>query len=164
MRPLPYRIGQGFDVHRFDATRRLRLCGIELDGPGLAGHSDADVALHAVTDAVLGAAGCGDIGEHFPPSDPRWRDAASRMFVRFAVDAAASLGYRVSSCDLTVIGERPRIARQRAALRRSLAECLGVAAEQVNVKATTTEGLGCVGRGEGLAAMAVVLLERTADE
>ena len=124
-----YRVGQGVDVHRFDASRAMRLCGVELDGigPGLSGHSDADVALHAVTDALLGAVGAGDIGEHFPPTDPRWRDADSREFVRFAMERVAEEGYRVSSCDLTVIGERPKIAPHRAQLRAGLASSLGVA-------------------------------------
>jgi 2-C-methyl-D-erythritol 2,4-cyclodiphosphate synthase len=153
------RIGQGFDVHRFCAGRPLRLCGVTLPSDvGLEGHSDADVALHAVVDAILGALGAGDIGHHFPPTDPRWAGADSRQFVRHAVVLAAERGYRVGNCDLTLIGERPRVAPHREALRRALAELLGVGVEVTSIKATTTEGMGWAGRGEGLAALAVVLL------
>jgi len=160
------RIGQGFDAHRFLAGRELRLCGVSIPGePGLAGHSDADVGLHAVTDAVLGALARGDLGEHFPPSDPRWKDADSKVFLARALDMAAADGYRLVNCDLTLIGERPVVAPFRDRLRISLAEILGVEINVVSVKATTTEGLGFAGRGEGLAALAVVLLqERSANE
>lgn len=155
------RIGQGFDVHRFDARRPLVLCGERLPGgPGLAGHSDADVALHAVTDAVLGALAAGDIGEHFPPSDPRWKDADSTLFLAEALRLAAEGGWTVVNCDLTLVGERPRIAPHRNVLRARLAALLGIPPDRVSVKATTTEGLGFPGRGEGLAALAVVLLGR----
>ncbi len=156
------RVGQGFDVHRFEVGRRLVLCGIELeDEVGLAGHSDADVALHAVTDALLGAVAEGDIGHHFPPTDPRWRDAPSTRFLELAMEKVARHGLHVSSCDLTLIGERPRISPHRVALRDSLAGLLGLAVERVSVKATTTEGLGFTGRREGLAALAVVVLVGT---
>lgn len=156
-----FRIGQGFDVHGFRTGRPLILCGLELpEGPGLEGHSDADVALHAVTDALLGAVGAGDLGEHFPPSDPRWLDVASRVLVHRALELVAKAGYRLANCDLTMIGERPRIAGHRGALRRSLAEVLAVDAAVVSVKATTTDGLGFTGRGEGLGALAVVLVEK----
>ena len=155
------RVGQGFDAHRFQAGRRMRLCGVDIAGEvGLAGHSDADVALHAVADAVLGAAGLGDLGEHFPPDAPEWRDADSRLLLAQVVDKAAAVGLRPVNCDLTIIGERPRIAPHRQAMRRALAELLGVPESCASVKATTTEGLGWTGRKEGLAAMAVVLLER----
>ena len=153
------RVGQGFDVHRFAPGGPLWLCGLPLDvGFGLEGHSDADVALHAVTDAVLGAAALGDIGEHFPPSDPRWAGAASRLFLEHAVALAAAAGFRLVNCDLTIIGERPRIHPVRSELRRSLAAIVGLPLADCSVKATTTEGLGFTGRGEGLAALAVVLL------
>lgn len=153
------RIGQGFDVHRFNAGRRLQLCGSIIPGePGLEGHSDADVGLHAIADAILGAIARGDIGEHFPDSDPRWRDADSSIFVNRALEMAAEIGFELVNCDLTLIGERPRIAQHREQLRRSLAEILHVALSRVSVKATTTDGLGFSGRGEGLAALAVVLL------
>jgi len=157
-------IGQGFDVHRFCAGRPLRLCGVTLPSEvGLEGHSDADVALHAVTDAILGALGAGDIGHHFPPSDPQWAGADSGRFVRHAVALASQRGFGVGNCDLTLIGERPRVAPHREVLRNSLAELLGIDVGLVSVKATTTEGLGWAGRGEGLAAMAVVLLRGGAD-
>jgi 2-C-methyl-D-erythritol 4-phosphate cytidylyltransferase/2-C-methyl-D-erythritol 2,4-cyclodiphosphate synthase len=155
------RIGQGFDAHRFVAGRPLRLCGVPVPGEiGLAGHSDADVALHAVTDAVFGALAAGDLGEFFPPSEERWRDADSTVFLEHAIALAESGGWSVANLDLTIIGERPRVAPHRGAFRRSLADLLGVDLEQVSVKATTTEGMGWTGRGEGLAALAVVLIER----
>jgi 2-C-methyl-D-erythritol 4-phosphate cytidylyltransferase/2-C-methyl-D-erythritol 2,4-cyclodiphosphate synthase len=158
------RVGQGFDVHRFRKGRRLRLCGRTIpEGPGLGGHSDADVALHAVTDAILGALARGDIGEHFPDSDPQWRDADSVVFISHAVELAAGDGFTLVNCDLTLIGDRPRIAPHRENLRSSLAEILGVPRAVVSIKATTTEGLGFVGRGEGLAALAVVLLSEARD-
>jgi 2-C-methyl-D-erythritol 4-phosphate cytidylyltransferase/2-C-methyl-D-erythritol 2,4-cyclodiphosphate synthase len=156
-----FRIGQGFDVHCFQPGRPLVLCGVELpEGPGLDGHSDADVALHAVTDALLGAVGEGDLGEHFPASDPRWSDADSTIFLRHALDLVHRAGFRVGNCDLTIVGERPHIAPHRNALRERLAAVLGVDSISVSVKATTTDGLGFIGRGEGLAAIAVVLVEK----
>jgi 2-C-methyl-D-erythritol 4-phosphate cytidylyltransferase/2-C-methyl-D-erythritol 2,4-cyclodiphosphate synthase len=154
------RVGQGVDVHPFAPGRPLWLCGVELRGEtGLAGHSDADVALHAVTDAVLGACGAGDIGEHFPPSEERWRDAPSEVFVRHALELAEDRGWRITSCDLTLLAEAPRIGPHRPAMRARLAELLGLAVEQVNLKATTCEGMGFVGRGEGIVALSVVTLE-----
>jgi 2-C-methyl-D-erythritol 4-phosphate cytidylyltransferase / 2-C-methyl-D-erythritol 2,4-cyclodiphosphate synthase len=154
------RVGQGMDVHPFAPGRPLWLCGVELPGEtGLAGHSDADVALHAVTDAVLGGCGAGDIGEHFPPSDERWRNAPSEMFVRHAVGLAGERGWRPSGCDLTLLAEAPRIAPHRLAMREKVAQLLGLAVEQVNVKATTCEGMGFVGRREGMVAFALVTLE-----
>ena len=153
------RIGQGYDVHRFRADRPLRLCGVELTGEvGLAGHSDADVALHALTDAILGALAAGDLGELFPPSDERWQNADSSLFLGRALELAADRGLAVVNCDLTIVGERPRIGPHRPRLRQHLAELLDVEIEAVSVKATTTEGLGFEGRREGLAALAVVLL------
>jgi 2-C-methyl-D-erythritol 4-phosphate cytidylyltransferase/2-C-methyl-D-erythritol 2,4-cyclodiphosphate synthase len=160
--PSRVRVGQGVDVHPFKTGRRLWLCGIELPGEtGLAGHSDADVALHAVTDAVLGACGAGDIGEHFPPSDERWRDTPSELFVKQALTLAAERGWRVTGCDLTLLAEAPRIAPHRQAMRARLAQLLALPEEQINVKATTFEGMGFVGRGEGIAALSIVTLERT---
>jgi len=159
--PRETRVGQGVDVHPFAAGRRLVLCGLEIPGAtGLAGHSDADVALHAVTDAVLGACGAGDIGDHFPPAEERWRDADSGQFLRHAVALAAAGGWRVVHCDLTLLAEQPRIAPHRAAMRARLAGLLGVEPERASVKATTAEGMGFVGRGEGIVALAVVTLER----
>lgn len=153
------RIGQGFDVHRFRAGRPLKLCGRTIPGePGLEGHSDADVGLHAVADAILGALALGDIGDHFPDSDPQWAGAESTAFVSRALEIAAAKGFELVNCDLTFIGERPRISPHRESLRASLADSLGVPESAVSVKATTTEGLGFAGRAEGLAALAVVLL------
>jgi len=158
------RVGQGFDVHRFKEGRQLKLCGRTVpNGPGLDGHSDADVALHAVTDAILGALARGDLGEHFPDTDPQWRDADSAVFIAHALELAAEEGFRLVNCDLTLIGDRPRIAPHREDLRSSLAELLGVARAVVSIKATTTDRLGFVGRGEGLAALAVVLLSEARD-
>ncbi len=155
-----FRVGQGVDVHRFCAGRPLKLCGVTVPSEvGLDGHSDADVALHAVTDALLGAVGAGDIGEHFPPSEARWRDADSRVFLAAARDLVQGRGFRVVNCDLTILGERPRIRPHRERLRAALADLLGVEIERVGVKATTSEGMGWIGRGEGLAALAVILLE-----
>lgn len=154
-----FRIGQGFDVHAFEADRPLVLGGLEISGaPGLAGHSDADVALHALTDALLGAIGGGDLGEHFPSDDPRWRDVSSRVFVDRALELVHGAGFRLVNCDLTIVGEQPRVAEFRDALRASLAEILGVAVGEVSVKGTTTDGLGFVGRGEGVGVLAVVLV------
>jgi len=159
------RIGQGFDVHRFRAGRTLKLCGRTIPGePGLDGHSDADVGLHAVTDAILGALALGDIGDHFSDSDPQWCGADSTAFISRAVEMAATEGFKLVNCDLTFIGERPRIAPHRESLRTSLAESLGVPRSAVSVKATTTEGLGFVGRAEGLAAFAVVLLAKEPED
>ena len=161
--PRRTRAGQGIDVHRFAAGRPLWLCGVLFPGEtGLAGHSDADAALHAVTDAILGGCGAGDIGEHFPPSEERWRDAPSELFVRHAISLAAERGWRVAACDLTLLAEMPRIAPHRAAMRARLAELLGLDPGDVNVKATTCEGMGFVGRKEGIAAFAVVTLDPSA--
>ncbi len=161
--PAKTRAGQGVDVHPFAAGRPLWLCGVRLEGEtGLAGHSDADVALHAVTDAILGGCGCGDIGEHFPPSDERWRDAPSELFVRHALALARERGWRVAGCDVTLLAEVPRIAPHRAAMRGRLAGLLGLPLDDVNVKATTGEGMGFVGRKEGIVALALVTLELAA--
>lgn len=159
------RIGTGFDVHRLAEGHELWLCGLRIEHErGLAGHSDADVALHAVVDAILGAAGRGDIGQHFSPSDPQWRGAPSSRFVEHAVALARQTGLAIGNVDVTIICEAPKIGRHRDAMRTRLAELLGVGIEAVNVKATTTERLGFTGRGEGIAAQAVatlIPLERT---
>ncbi len=152
-----FRTGFGFDVHAFAEGRRLVLCNVEIPGErGLAGHSDADVALHAVTDAILATVGAEDIGSHFPPSDPRWRDADSTLFLRWALELLHRAGGRLEHVDLTLVCERPRIGPLRARLRRRLAALLGLPESRVSLKATTTEGLGFTGRGEGIAATAVV--------
>jgi 2-C-methyl-D-erythritol 4-phosphate cytidylyltransferase/2-C-methyl-D-erythritol 2,4-cyclodiphosphate synthase len=153
------RTGTGFDVHRLAEGEELWLCGVRIEhDKGLAGHSDADVGLHAVVDAVLGACAQGDIGEHFPPSDPRWKGAPSEKFIAHAVELADKAGYRVGNVDVTLICEAPKIAPHREAMRQKLADLLGVDLPQVSVKATTTERLGFTGRGEGIAAQAVATL------
>ena len=150
------RVGTGFDVHRFGPARPLMLCGIEVAAErGLAGHSDADVGLHALTDALLGALAAGDIGEHFPASDPAWRDAASDRFLDHAAALVGRAGGMIASVDLTLILQAPRIGPYRVAMRMRIAEVLGIAVERVSVKATTTDRLGFTGRGEGIAAQAV---------
>ncbi|MFP4054446.1 MAG: 2-C-methyl-D-erythritol 2,4-cyclodiphosphate synthase [Phycisphaerae bacterium] len=155
-----YRTGLGYDSHRFAENRTLILCGMEVPSDvGLAGHSDADVALHAVTDAILGALGKGDIGRHFPDTDPQWKDADSTQFVRYAIDLAAEQGMRLGNCDLTLLLERPKLKPYKKAMLDRLAEILQVAPSRVAVKAKTNEGMGFVGRREGIAALATVLLE-----
>ncbi len=151
--------GSGFDVHAFAAGRPFVLCGVTLPHDrGLAGHSDADVALHAVTDALLGGIAEGDIGSHFPPSDARWRDVASAHFLHHAAGLVRARGGRIEHVDLTIIGERPKIGPHREALRASLAGLLALDPAHVSIKATTTERLGFCGREEGLAAQATVSL------
>lgn len=153
------RIGSGFDVHAFGPGDHVMLGGVRIPASrGVVAHSDGDVLLHALTDALLGAAGLGDIGQHFPDSDLRWKGAASVQFVRHALDLLAARGWQVVNADLTLLGETPRIAPHRDAVRAAIAAALGVAVDAVNLKATTTEQLGFLGRGEGLAAQAVVLL------
>jgi 2-C-methyl-D-erythritol 4-phosphate cytidylyltransferase/2-C-methyl-D-erythritol 2,4-cyclodiphosphate synthase len=150
------RTGLGFDVHSFAGEGPIMLGGIEVPHPrGLAGHSDADVVLHAITDALLGAAGLGDIGEHFPPSDPRSRGASSALFLSHAVGLLREKGAVIDHIDCTVIAEAPRIGPHRAAMRARIAEIGGLSVDRVSVKATTTEGLGFTGRREGIAAQAV---------
>jgi len=153
------RIGSGLDVHAFGAGDHVMLGGVRVPHThGLLAHSDGDVLLHALCDALLGAAGLGDIGEHFPDSDPRWRGAASARFLAHALALLAARSLAVVNVDLTLIGEAPRIAPHRAAIRAHVAALLGLDVARVNLKATTTEGLGFLGRREGLAAQAVVLL------
>ncbi|HQV02702.1 MULTISPECIES: bifunctional 2-C-methyl-D-erythritol 4-phosphate cytidylyltransferase/2-C-methyl-D-erythritol 2,4-cyclodiphosphate synthase [unclassified Novosphingobium] len=155
----PVRIGIGYDVHRLVPGEELWLCGVKIDhDKGLAGHSDADVAIHALVDAILGAIGAGDIGSHFPPSDPQWKGASSDRFLTHAVGLAAGAGYRIGNVDLTLICEAPKIGPHREAMRARLAALLGTGIDAVSVKATTTEKLGFAGRGEGIAAQAVATL------
>jgi 2-C-methyl-D-erythritol 2,4-cyclodiphosphate synthase len=159
---MPVATGIGVDSHRFAPGRPLVLGGVEVPhDAGLSGHSDADVLTHAVIDALLGAAGLGDIGQHFPDTDPRYADADSLGLLRTVVGRLAERGVRVVHVDTTVMLERPRLAPLRAAMRAALAGALGVAPEAVNVKATTGEGLGFVGRAEGAAALAVATVETT---
>lgn len=153
------RIGSGFDVHAFGPGDHVMLGGVRIPAKhGVVAHSDGDVLLHALTDALLGAAGLGDIGQHFPDSDPRWKGADSTRFVRHAVQLLAERGWSVVNADLTLVAESPRIAAYRDAIRSGTAAALGVDVAAVNLKATTTEKLGFLGRGEGLAAQAVVLV------
>jgi 2-C-methyl-D-erythritol 4-phosphate cytidylyltransferase / 2-C-methyl-D-erythritol 2,4-cyclodiphosphate synthase len=157
-----FRIGQGYDVHRLESGEELWLGGVLIPhDKGLAGHSDADVALHAITDAVLGAIGEGDIGTHFPPSDPQWRGARSGRFLEHAVSLARKAGYTPANVDLTLICEAPKIGPHRPAMRAEVARLMGLAESAVSIKATTTEKLGFTGRGEGIAAQAIVLVTRT---
>jgi 2-C-methyl-D-erythritol 2,4-cyclodiphosphate synthase len=152
-------IGQGYDSHRFAEGRRLILGGVEIPHDrGLAGHSDADVLTHAVIDALLGAAGLGDIGHHFPDTDERWRDADSIALLREVVRLLAEAGVEAVNVDATVVMERPKVGPHRDAMRARLAGALGLDAARVNVKATTGEKMGFVGREEGVAALAVALL------
>jgi len=155
------RIGLGVDAHALEDGVRLVLGGVELEHPrGLAGHSDGDVIAHALTDALLGAAGLGDLGALFPSDDERWHGADSLDLLRDAYARVREAGFTLVNADCVLIGEEPRIAPHREAMRRRLAAALGVEAERVNVRATTTDRLGFTGRGEGLAAQAVALLER----
>lgn len=150
------RTGSGFDVHRFTAGDHVTLCGVAVPhSQGLEGHSDADVGLHALTDAILGALGAGDIGSHFPPSDPQWRGADSAKFLRHAADLVAARNGAIAHVDVTIICERPKVGPHREAMVSRIAQILGIAADRVSVKATTTERLGFTGRGEGIAAQAV---------
>jgi len=159
------RVGSGYDVHRFAEGDHVTLCGVAVPHThGLSGHSDADVGLHAVTDAILGALGDGDIGSHFPPSDAQWKGTASHLFVEHAVKLMRARGGTLSHVDLTLICERPKIGPHREAMRARLAEILQVPLSRVAVKATTTEGLGFTGRQEGIAAQAVATLKLPASE
>ncbi|MEP7217135.1 MAG: 2-C-methyl-D-erythritol 2,4-cyclodiphosphate synthase [Anaerolineaceae bacterium] len=154
------RIGIGEDIHRIDDARTLVLGGVIIEeGPGLAGHSDADVLLHAITDAVLGASALGDIGHHFPPTDPRYAHADSADFLRVALRHAREAGFEVGNIDATVSAERPKLAPYIGHIRERIAEIAGVEVERVSVKAKTAEGLDAVGRGEAMSARAAVLLE-----
>lgn len=154
------RVGQGIDAHRFGPADSVWLCGVEIaHDQGLVGHSDADAGLHALTDALLGAIGDGDIGQHFPPSDPQWRGAASDRFLRHAAERIAARGARILAVDVTLVCERPRIGPHRSAMRARIAEILDLPLDRVSVKATTTEGMGFTGRGEGLLAQAVATVE-----
>lgn len=153
------RIGHGFDVHAFGPGDHLILGGVRLPHErGLLAHSDGDVVVHALCDALLGAIAAGDIGKHFPDHDERWRGADSRALLRSVMDKVSAAGFGVANADLTVVAERPRLASHLPAMAANLAADLQIAFDQINLKATTTEGLGAIGRGEGIAAHAVVLL------
>jgi 2-C-methyl-D-erythritol 2,4-cyclodiphosphate synthase len=157
------RIGHGFDVHAFAEGRRLIIGGVDIPyDRGLLGHSDADVLLHAICDALLGAAALGDIGKHFPDSDPRYKGIDSRKLLRHVAELLDGRGWKVGNVDATIIAQAPKMAPHIAAMREHIAEDIGIAAEQVNVKATTTERLGFTGREEGIAAEAVCLIHKLA--
>jgi 2-C-methyl-D-erythritol 2,4-cyclodiphosphate synthase len=158
------RVGQGYDVHRLVPGRRLVLGGEEIQfDRGLDGHSDADVLLHALADALLGAAGLGDLGSHFPPGDAEWKDADSARLLAIVVERVRTAGFRVESCDLTLIAEAPTLAPYRERIRARVGSLLGITSNAVGLKATTNERLGAIGRGEGMAALAVVLLAAIGD-
>ncbi len=160
-RGVDIRVGNGFDVHAFCDGDQVWLCGVSVPhGRGLLGHSDADVGMHALTDAIYGALADGDIGQHFPPSDPQWKGAESHIFLRHAIGRMAARGYVLSNCDVTLICERPRIGPHAGAMRSALADIMGVDVDRVSVKATTSEKLGFTGRKEGIAAQATATLVR----
>jgi 2-C-methyl-D-erythritol 2,4-cyclodiphosphate synthase len=153
------RIGQGFDVHAFGEGDHVVLGGVRIPHErGVVAHSDGDVVIHALCDAMLGALALGDIGQHFPPSDPQWKDADSRAFLRHCNSLIGERGWQVGNVDATVICERPKVGPHAAAMREALAADLGIGVDAVSIKATTSEKLGFTGRGEGIAAQAVVLL------
>ena len=159
------RVGQGYDVHRLVPGRKLILGGEEIPfDRGLEGFSDADVLLHALGDAILGAAGLGDLGSHFPPGDPQWKGADSMELLEKIRDLAKAEGFRVVNCDLTLVAEEPKIAPYGESIRRRIAGVLAVDISAVGLKATTNESLGSIGRGEGMAALAVALLERSPEK
>ncbi len=158
-RDVDIRLGNGYDVHAFTEGDHVWLCGVKVPhGRALLGHSDADVGMHALTDAIYGALAEGDIGRHFPPSDPQWRGAASHIFLRHAVDLARDRGYRLSNCDVTLVCERPKIGPHAAEMQAALAAIMGLDADRISVKATTSERLGFTGREEGIAALATATL------
>jgi len=153
------RLGNGYDVHRFGPGDQVTLCGVEVPfNKGLQGHSDADVGMHAITDALYGALAQGDIGQHFPPSDPQWKGAASEIFLRHAVDLTRDRGFVISNVDCTLVCEFPKIGPHAERMRAELSRILNIQIDRVSVKATTSEKLGFTGRGEGIAALATAAL------
>ena len=153
------RTGNGFDVHAFGPGDHVMLCGVRVPHThGLVGHSDADVAMHTITDAIYGALAQGDIGRHFPPSDPQWKGAASEIFLKHAVDLARDQGFAISNVDCTLICERPKIGPHAPAMMAEMARIMGLSSDRVSIKATTSERLGFTGREEGIAAIATATL------
>lgn len=153
------RIGNGYDVHRLVAGRKLVLGGVDVPySLGLAGHSDADVLVHALCDALLGALGAGDIGAYFPDTDTKWKGASSFLFLREIVSMCKGKGFELANADSVLVAEKPKLAPHLPAMKKNIASTLGIAIDQINIKATTTEKLGFAGRGEGIAAYAVVLM------
>lgn len=160
-----FRIGQGYDVHAFEPGSFVTLGGVKIPHThAVQAHSDGDVVLHALCDALLGAAGLGDIGMHFPDTDPQWRNADSRAFVRHVRDLLALKGFSTVNVDVTVLAEAPRLGKHREAMKDNIAADLGMHASRVNIKATTSEGMGFIGRREGLACMAVALITQDRGE
>jgi 2-C-methyl-D-erythritol 2,4-cyclodiphosphate synthase len=158
---IPYRVGLGFDSHRMGVGRPLFLGGIRIDYPrGLVGHSDADVVLHAITDALLGALGLGDIGDAYPDTDPKWLGAESRLFVAESVAKVMRLGWEIGNLDVTIFAQEPKLGPVKSVIRQNLASLLGISEDRVNVKAKTGEKVGHIGRGEAIACQAVVLVFR----
>lgn len=158
---IPYRIGYGYDVHRLVADRELWLCGVRIDHTlGLLGHSDADVAIHAICDAILGAAAMRDIGYHFPDTDPNYKGADSKLLLREVCRLARQAGYEIGNIDITIMAERPKINPHIPAMQKCLAEVIQTTSDDISIKATTTERLGFTGREEGIAAAAVALIYR----
>lgn len=156
------RLGNGFDVHAFGPGDHVTLCGVDVAHThGLVGHSDADVAMHTVTDAIYGALAEGDIGQHFPPSDPQWKGAASEIFLRHAVDLAREMGFEISNVDCTIICEFPKIGPHAQAMRERMSGIMNLEITRVSVKATTSEKLGFTGRGEGIACIATAALVKS---
>ena len=156
------RTGHGYDIHRFstDPARELWLGGVKFEGIGLEGHSDADVVIHAIVDALMGAAGLGDIGEHFPNTDSRWKDEPSATFLKETAQMLSRSGWEVVNIDVSVLAERPKLSPRREEVRSVVAGILGIDVARVGIKATTNEGLGAIGRGEGVAAFAVATIKR----
>ncbi len=158
---MEWRVGIGFDAHRFATNRPLKLCGVTIPHEqGLIGHSDADAALHALCDALLGALALGDIGQYFPDTDPRYKDADSSTFVQAVMSLVCERGWRVNNVDITIIAQVPKLAPYRELMRKRVAELLGIEIDKVSVKATTTNRMGFIGREEGIVAIAVVSLSR----
>ena len=158
-RGMDIRLGNGFDVHAFCPGDHVWLCGVKLPhDKALLGHSDADVGMHALTDAIYGALAEGDIGRHFPPSDPQWKGAESHIFLRHAAELAQARGFAISNCDVTLICERPKVGPHAGAMQAALAAIMGIAVDRVSVKATTSERLGFTGREEGIASIATATL------
>ena len=156
-----YRVGFGFDAHQFGENKKLVLGGVEIPGnKGLKGHSDADALLHALTDAMLGAAALGDIGTHFPDTDPAWKDASSKVFIEATLGMLKKEGWNIVNADLTILAQVPKLQTYKARIQKSVAAMLKVSENYINIKATTTDHMGFVGREEGIAAQAVVLIEK----
>ena len=156
-----YRVGMGYDVHKLVTGRKLILGGVEIQHDlGLLGHSDADVGLHALTDAILGAIGKGDIGEHFPPSDLKWKNKSSEIFLLYSKKLMDENGYKINNIDITLICEKPKISKYKIKFKKNISSLLNIKPQDVNVKATTTEKLGFLGREEGIACHAVITVSR----